>query len=318
MTLSTRIRNSWLLGWSSFRLILNDKTLLAFPAVTIASILIVMSLVYLIIGQNPALVLLSFFDDVNTRSNLFFLMLWYFGLAFVAVFNHVALVGAIHISMEHRDSVFKDGVGVATRHLPSILAWTFIAFSFGFIVSLLDQQKNCSKLLRKVFGAAWSVITFLTIPVLVIEKINVFSALGRANKLMAKAYGENLHPSFSLGYFFLILNSPLLLLGLITILSEPAWRGWEASIAICYLLLTFTITQTARAVLSVATYKYASTGETPPPYREEFLKEAFVPWFETAGPAAVLAEETASADAIPPQEATPTGEDPPGENNSTN
>lgn len=305
MSFGSRVMASWRLGWSGLRVILKDKTLLGFPAVTITAILAILSLVYMVIGPNLEILILAAVTDATapTNGSLYYtlLLVWYFMLAFAAVAMHVSLVGAIDISMNHRDSKFRDGIAIAMKFIPSIIAWTFINYTVGFILTLLDQQRHTSRFVRLILGTAWSIITFMVIPVMVVEKTNIFSALSRSSKLMEKTWGNNLHAGFGLGYFFLVLNVPLLIYCTFMYLRGTESPVFFELLGAMYFLLTLVMVQASRSVLMVALYEYAATGKVPERFNEEFLKTAFVSWDDSqpGGPAeaapAVLENAAASA-----------------------
>lgn len=305
MGIGERILNSWRLGMGGLRVIWNDKTLLGFPAVTIASLVAIFSLIYIVIGPHLQLLILALLPSISApeNSSMFYLLLvlWYFLLAFVAVFMHVALIGAIHISMNERDSSFLDGLRVASRFVVSIVLWTLVSYTFGFLITLLDMERRCSQVVRKVFGAGWSVITFLAVPLMVVENFNIFKSLSRSNKLMEKTWGDNLHPSFSLGWFFLLLNLPLIAYSIFVYGSAAEARTLESIFGAAYFVLTLVIVQTARAVLMVVFYEYAATGKVAEGFNEEFLKTAFVTW-DTAVAEAPSAVEPAAASSTEPSQ----------------
>jgi len=286
MGIGDRILTSWRLGIGGLRIIGKDKTLLGYPAVTVASVFAIFSLVYLVVGRQLELLIVAIFSSnsaLETSSTFYTLLLsWYFMLAFVAVFMHVALIGAIHISMNERDSNFMDGLRVAWRFMPSIIFWTLISYTFGFLVTMLDMGRGSSRIVRKVLGAGWSVITFLVVPLMIVENQNIFKSLAQSNKVMEKKWGDNLHPGFSLGWFFLLLNLPLLAYSVYVYMSAPEWRTLESIFGAAYFVLTLVIVQTARAVLMVVFYEYAATGKVAEGFSEDFLRNAFVPW-DTGG-----------------------------------
>ena len=295
MGLMSRMLLSWRLGWSGLRVIGNDKTLLGFPAVTVAAIIAILSLIYIVIGPNIQLLILAVLPSINApnHSGMFWtlLVLWYFLLAFVAVFMQVALVGAVNISMNQRDSKFIDGLVVAGRFLPSLLLWTFVQYTFGFLLSLLDLSRHTSRFVRKIFGAAWSVITYLAVPVMVVEGRSIFGGFRQAGDLMEKTWGRNLHPTFSLGYFFTLLNLPTLAFALYVYTQAPEQRLIPEFFAAMYFLLTLVVIQASRSVLMVALYQYAATGTAPAAFNGEFLKQAFISWDDVVLPVTEEKEE---------------------------
>lgn len=116
----------------------------------------------------------------------------------------------------------------------------------------------------QIFGAAWSVITFLAVPIMVVQNTNIFKGLSRSNKLMEKTWGKH-HPAFSLGYFFVLLNVPTLVYAVVLYFQPGESHFLMELLGAMYFLLTMVMIQASRSVqvLMVALYEYAETGNAP-------------------------------------------------------
>lgn len=113
---------------------------------------------------------------------------------------------------------------------------------------------------------------------MVVQETSIFQALSRSNKLMEKTWGENIHPGFSLGYFFTLLNLPTIGYAL-WVYFQPMERHLLLEfLGALYFLLTMVMVQASRSVLMIAFFEYADTGKAPARFDAGFLKVAFVPW----------------------------------------
>jgi hypothetical protein len=69
-------------------------------------------------------------------------------------------------------------------------------------------QRLVGQIIGSLIGLAWSLVTFLTIPILVIEDIGVGAALKRSKDLFKKTWGENVVGQAGLGIIGFIAMIP--------------------------------------------------------------------------------------------------------------
>ena len=108
---------------------------------------------------------------------------------------------------------------------------------------------------------------------------------------MEKTWGRNLHPTFSLGYFFTLLNLPTIVFAIYIYTQTPERRLLLEFFAAMYFLLTLVVIQASRSVLMVTLYQYAATGTAPAAFNAEFLKHAFISWDDVVLPVSEEKEE---------------------------
>ena len=302
MTFRQQTRNGLALCWHSLRVVWRDKTLVAFPLASTIIILVTLWLFYLSVGNDKIQLL------VNTRVNqvgqqslnygyyvvIFFAYLF---CSFATTFNNLALSAATHISITERDSKLLDGVRAGGRSSISLIIWTLFNSTIGTLFTILDQQKNLSQLLRSVLKSGWSVFTYFVIPVMAIEKKSIFTALARSRQIMMERWGENATARFGIGWFLLILNIPVFIFLLIE------WYTLHLSpfifvLSVSWTLFALVLATTAKQVLTVALYLYASTGKVPDGWDEEALKNTFRGSLPAGAPPQPMATPTATEDTV--------------------
>ncbi|MCC6697746.1 MAG: hypothetical protein IT365_19120, partial [Candidatus Hydrogenedentes bacterium] len=164
----------------------------------------------------------------------------------------------------------------AVRNTHWIIIWTFLSWSFGPILNLMDHFRYTTLLVRRMLHSSWSTVSYFVVPVLVVDKVNVFSALRRSVDVMSKTWGKGAISRLGLYWFFLLLNLPTIAMFAMGHYPEGPWPTSLTLVVLLYFYTTIVVYQTASSVLSVVLYKYASEGKVVPGFKEEHLKNAFV------------------------------------------
>jgi hypothetical protein len=118
---------------------------------------------------------------------------------------------------------------------------------------------------------AWSLITYLIVPVLLFEDCGVFSSLHRSEELFRSNWGEQVAGSFGFGLLSTLLAIPAVALAL------ACWRLDPIAgiiLAAVYLLILATVTSAVRGVFTVALYRYATAGAAPPGFSADVIDGA--------------------------------------------
>ncbi len=279
----------------SLMVVWRDRTLLAFPMLSTSVILVTLWMFYLSVGNDK----IQLF--VNTRVNAigvqtlntgYYLVIFiaYLLLCFVTTFCNLALTYAAYISMNERDSKYRDGIQAGVRSIFSLLVWTLFNSTIGVLFTLLDQQKTTSRLLRNVLRSDWSTMTYFVIPIMAVERKSIFASLPRSSQIMAERSGKSVSAIIGLGWFLLLLNIPVLVFLLIewyfALLSPFIFL-----LSISWTLFALILATAAKQVLTVVLYLYASNGETPNGWDPESLRQSFT---GSVSLPATTADETAA------------------------
>jgi len=274
-----RIKRGWELGRHSLMVVLYDKTLMWFPLIATLSVLFTVWMFYMSVGPDKV----RFIFSTLTNDQGVQIINWgyyetvliaYFTLSFVVVFCNVALVGCADISIGERDSKFRDGVTVGLRKIHYVLIWSIVSCIFSPIFLLLEQHRFTSRGVRAIFGADWSLITYFVIPVMVVERTNIFSALRRSVKLMTETWGEHVVARTGIAWFWLFFLLPAGIAAGIVAWNAPEYRPLMTALGLTYFALTLILFQTIKSVLTVVLYRYATERVIPDRFNRETLQDA--------------------------------------------
>ena len=198
-----RFARSWALIKASASVLQKDKELLVFPAVSsVAAIIVALTfvgpLIWLGMG-NPELA------RGDQQSPLLYVWAFAFYLVqyFVIFFFNTALVGAASMRLEGSDPTVADGLRIAWSKVGTILGYAAIAATVGVILrAIQDRVPAIGKWIVGLIGAAWTVATFMVVPVLVHRDIGPPDAVKESALLLKQTWGENLIGQGGVGLVF--------------------------------------------------------------------------------------------------------------------
>lgn len=259
-----KIKRSWELAKASAAVLNSDRELLVFPVISAACALVVLA-TFLV----PALAL-GVFEGGYSVGAVLYAFAFYFCQYFVIVFCNCALVSAAMIRLEGGDPTLGDGLRAATARLGAIAGYAAIAATVGMILSALKDRDNniVVRLIGGALGAAWTMATFLVVPVLVAEDVGPVDAVKRSVAMFKRTWGESAAGMVGIG---LACGAAMLALGVGGF--GLAWLLGHVSSALAVLvgaatvlaLLGLAVYQSALGgVYSAALYRYAADGEVPP------------------------------------------------------
>ena len=272
-----KFSRSWGLVKASASVLRADKELMLFPALS--------SLATLLVLATFALPIFAFklFDHGFNAVGAVLGFLFYFCQYAVIVFFNSALVGAATIRLEGGDPTVSDGLRAARARLPAILGYAAIAATVGVVLkSIKDRDNNLVvRLIGSGLGVAWTLATFLVVPVLVNRNVGPVDALKESVALLKKTWGENAIGHVGIGAAFGLITFLLVAIGIgsafLTWQAAPA-AGIAVGVAFLVGLLVLGVVQSALSgIYSAALYRYAVAHETPPAFRGLALESAFAP-----------------------------------------
>jgi hypothetical protein len=160
------------------------------------------------------------------------------------------------------DPKVRDGLRIAFSHVDKIAAWAFVAATVGVILDTIRNKGNkiIGRLLAGGLGLAWTLVTYLIVPVIILEDRTTFDSMRRSAALFRKRWGEQIAGSFGFGVLNLLLLLPALLMGLLLFRIDPALA---VIMALWYVLILAAISSAVKGVFTVVLYRYASTGILP-------------------------------------------------------
>ena len=212
------------------------------------------------------------------------LFLFYFANYFVIVFFNSALVACAIGRFRGNSPTVGDGLRVAVARIPQIVAWALVSATIGLILKVIESRsEKAGQFVAGLLGMAWSIVTYLVVPVLVMEKASPLEAIKRSTSLVKKTWGEALtaHISTGLVFFvvFLVALIPLVILIALAAFALGNGQVILGGIAIAATVIVVTLISLVSSALSTillaSLYLYAAEGAVPSSFDAQLLEGAF-------------------------------------------
>ena len=253
-----RLRIGWQLTKVSLGVLRQEKGLILLPFLSL-----------LITGAVWILFFITIFF-LTAPSDVFGYWLFYVGLAivyfvtfFVSIYFNAAVMGAAMIRLNGGDPTISDGLKVARENIKRIAGWALVTATVGLILrGIAERFGFLGRIIAGALGAAWGIVTYLVVPVLIFEKIGPWAAVKRSGSLLRQTWGEAAGGYFSLGAIIVLLALPALLAPLVGfVLGGVVGLVVGIGIAVVYWLILGLVGSAAQSILVTALYRYATTGK---------------------------------------------------------
>jgi hypothetical protein len=276
-----RFTRSLALARASWNVLLSEKEMLGFTLLGA-----IFTVVAVAVFALPGVILLiqSGGSDASIaagRSPLGWALMFVFYLviSFVTLFFNTALIGAALVRLRGGQSSFSEGMQIAVNNLGHIFVFALISATVGLVLALIeDKFRFVGQIVGSLLGAAWAVVTFLVVPVMVTEGSNPLDAIKRSGQLLRKTWGEQIIGSggISIVMFLVALLAVIpIVLGVVTGTDVGLIAG--VAIAAIYLGIVFLVGSALGAIFRAAVYLYAETGTVPNQFDGWMLQSAFRP-----------------------------------------
>lgn len=270
-----RFQNSIALAKASWRVLRSDKQLALLPLCsTIASIILMLTflLPIAIVSHDGATG-----DWTAKPVDLILGFVGYFAVTYVVIFFNAALVFAADKHLQGQTVTLGEAIQGATARAHTLLPWVLLSATVSLVLRMIEQRGHIvGRLVGAIAGLAWSLVTFLVLPVLVIEGVGVRDALKRSTEMFKRTWGENVMANAGIG----IIGMLAVLVGAIPAFVIGALGGVFTFVAIAlFIVWAFAVslvTATLTGILQVALYRFANDGEVPG-FATDELRGAFKP-----------------------------------------
>jgi energy-converting hydrogenase Eha subunit E len=264
-----RFSRSWTLIKASATVLKQDKELLLFPALSaIATLLVVACFALPLFGLGA---LDGLTDEGEGLAPMAYVLAFLFYLAqyFVIFFFNTALVGAAMIRLDGGDPTVRDGLRIAASKVGPIFGYALIAATVGMLLRALQERAGwIGRWVAGLIGMAWTVASFLVVPVLVSREIGPIQAVKESAFLLKKTWGENVIGQGGIGLSFMLINALIVAVGVALIFAAAATQsavviGIAVALMVIGLLVSALIQAALSGIYSAALYRFASgDGET--------------------------------------------------------
>lgn len=199
----------------------------------------------------------------------------------VVFLANTALVGAASIRLNGGDPTIKDGLRIAFSRFWSIFGYAVIAATVGLILNILSRKgKGFGRMVISLIGFAWTVATYLVVPVLALEGVGPIAAIKRSVQLLRQTWGEQVTGNLGVGAIFTLIDITLLIIFVPLLILVAINELWVVGAILLFVFVTVLILSglfkaSLNGIYSAAVYQYAVTGKTGQYFDSEIVRNAF-------------------------------------------
>ena len=275
-----RFERSWRLIKASAAVLGSDRELLVLPVISGIASLIVAAMF------AAGLYSTGTFETMEQRgSQNFAFYVWLFAFYvvqyFIIIYFNTALVGAAIERLGGGDPTLASALALANSRLGPILGYAILSATVGVILRAIAERFGfIGRIVIGLIGFAWTVATFLVVPILAAEGVGPFEAVKQSAALLKKTWGENLIGNAGIS---VITGLAAVAIGFVgfgggAVLVQggnPALGVPLIAIAIVLFLGLIIFGAALSAVYAAAVYWYAAKGVAPPGFDDGLIRGAF-------------------------------------------
>ena len=254
----SRIKRGWALSKKSWGLLNEHRQLIRFPLYGgIATSLLT------IVTLGPGLYL---FDQGSLGGAIPLVVLGIYVLSVVGLYFSVGLAACADMIFRGEQATMSDGLAVSRSRFSQICGWAAVSTAISVVMGALENQGGLGgQIAARVVGTAWSLVTFLAVPVIAIEGTGPFQTLKRSASMFKKRWGQQIAGDVVIGgavFLLGVLPAILLIVAGVLVWSSASFAGaLLVVIGAIVFLIAMLISNALRGIFGVALYRYALDGE---------------------------------------------------------
>ncbi len=266
----------------SFNVLMQDKEVMWFPVMSaittlLAAIILIATGYFVIFNGNIESVDL---ESNKTLSNVVIysvLFICYLVGFFITNFFQAGLYLVVQSRFNGVNIGFKDGINEAKKHINKIFVWSLISATVGLVLQIIaDKFKLVGRIIASVFGAAWNILTFFSLPALIIGKTTIKESFNESATIIRKTWGETIIVNLGVTLFFSVITFLVfaLFIGLIVIVPTVGMIIPVGILFVIYVIAMSVVSSTLGQIFKLVLYNYAKTGNIPAGFSADIVQAA--------------------------------------------
>ncbi len=267
----SRIKRGWGLTKKSWSLLREHPSLVRFPlyggiATTLLAIVFLGPGLYLWAEDQPAGAIPIIVSGVYV-------------LSFVGFYFSVGLAACADMIFRGQEATVSDGLAVSRTRIAQISGWAGVSAAISLVMGVLENQGGAlGTLAARLVGMAWTLVTFLAVPVIAIEGTGPFETIKRSGTLFRERWGQQITGNIAIGaaiFLLGVLPAAALIAGGILVWSSAAFAGAVlVVIGALVLAIAMLVSRALSGIFGVALYRYALEGEVVGGFTREDMESA--------------------------------------------
>jgi hypothetical protein len=260
-----RIRSGWALTKKSWALLRQHRSLARFPLYGALSVLAAMAIAVL-----PGIYLID--AKTSTVGGIALIAAGLYVAAFLGIYFGVGLAATADQIFHGREAGIGDGLAVARQRIGAIAGWAAVSALVGVVFAVLESLSDIGAQIAGYFlNAAWSLITFMAIPVIALEGTGPIATIKRSTSLFRTRWAGQVTGNVAIGGIFGILGvvpgTVLAILGIVLWTSNGNGTGIAAgavlvAVGITVVVISLLLMKALQGIFGVALYRFAADGES--------------------------------------------------------
>jgi hypothetical protein len=266
-----RIKRGWGLTKKSWALLNEHRELVRLPLYG-AVATIVPAIVFL----GPGLYL---FDNDALAGAIPLVVLGVYALSVIGFYFSVALAACADMIFRGEQATVADGLAVARSRFAQICGWAAVNTAFSAAMGALENQGGIGgQIAARLVGTAWSLVTFLAVPVIAIEGTGPVGTIKRSASMFRSRWGQQITGNIAIGaavFLLGVLPAVLLIVAGVAVWSSASFLGaLLVVVGAVVLAIALLISKALTGIFGVALYRYALDGQPVGGFTREDLESA--------------------------------------------
>jgi hypothetical protein len=231
----------------------------------------------------PAIVFLVpglyLFDKDELAGAIPLVVIGVYALSVVGFYFSVGLAACADMIFRGQEATVADGLAVARERFAQICGWAAVSTAISAVMGALENQGGIGgQIAARLVGMAWSLVTFLAVPVIAIEGTGPVETIKRSASMFRARWGQQITGNIAIGGAVFLLGVlpavALILLGVAVWSSASFLGALLVVIGAIALAIALLVSKALSGIFGVALYRYALDGQAYGPFTQEDLESA--------------------------------------------
>lgn len=265
----------------SWAILRQDKEILWFPILSMVTSILAFGLfclvMFFVVFGGDFAALEEWGEESLGPVDYVVMIIYYTIMYFIVNFFQAGIYIIAHGRMQGQDLTFQDGIRGAQEASGKIFVWSFINATVGVVLHMLAERfKFVGKIVVRLMGAAWGILTYFSLPALVIGQVSVIDSFKMSASTIRKTWGETIIVNLSVGLIFVLILFTGIVVGITTMVVLP-----YAYVVLPVMVLMFVfifavliISNALGSIFKLALFEYARTGVVPQGFSPDIIQGA--------------------------------------------